>query len=514
MNIYLKNPVYNKITYDTSTGEIIVGSIGFDKRFIGDISINYGSYEDTLYFGDCETITERSNITIGGLINNSKKWSSYNRDISGNLQLLYTNSLLRNNQKYRDFINVEILDPSYNIKSNSILKNGSKYYIIENYSRNYKRGDIKLTLEEFVTNDVSTFTFAKKVLSSVNGESTSTRQVSSSGSDGAQGTQGIQGTTGAQGIQGRQGTNGATGATGSQGAQGTQGIQGHLGIQGYQGYEGVAGAQGPQGTTGAQGIQGRQGTNGATGATGSQGAQGTQGIQGHLGIQGYQGYEGVAGAQGPQGTRGSQGTQGTQGRQGATGIGLQGTQGIQGIQGRQGTQGVQGNTGAGINWTGEWVNDYNYAIGDGVSYNGASYVAIQTGINHAPPDVGYWDVIAQGTQGRQGTQGTQGRQGAAPTTNVYTTTVNYSIPTAYMNSIFEVSSASARSIYVPAGSVTGDQIAIINIGTGIVTISPSTGSGAPTLKGLGTRLKSRWSAASAYYNKTYNNWTLIGDVST
>jgi hypothetical protein len=97
---------------------------------------------------------------------------------------------------------------------------------------------------------------------------------------------------------------------------------------------------------------------------------------------------------------------------------------------------------------------------------------------------------------------------------VYTTTVNYSIPTAYMNSIFEVSSASARSIYVPAGSVTGDQIAIINIGTGIVTISPSTGSGAPTLKGLGTRLKSRWSAASAYYNKTYNNWTLIGDVST
>ena len=97
---------------------------------------------------------------------------------------------------------------------------------------------------------------------------------------------------------------------------------------------------------------------------------------------------------------------------------------------------------------------------------------------------------------------------------VYTTTVNYSIPTAYMNSIFEVSSASARSIYVPAGSVTGDQIAIINIGTGIVTISPSTGSGAPTLKGLGTRLKSRWSAASAYYNNTYNNWTLIGDVST
>ena len=103
---------------------------------------------------------------------------------------------------------------------------------------------------------------------------------------------------------------------------------------------------------------------------------------------------------------------------------------------------------------------------------------------------------------------------AAPTTNVYTTTVNYSIPTAYMNSIFEVSSASARSIYVPAGSVTGDQIAIINIGTGIVTISPSTGSGAPTLKGLGTRLKSQWSAASAYYNNTYNNWTLIGDVST
>ena len=165
---------------------------------------------------------------IGGLTNNSERWSSYNRDISGNLQLIYANTVLRNNKKYRDFIKVEILDPSYNIKSNSILKNGSKYYIIENYSRNYKRGDIKLTLEEFVTNDVSTFTFAKKDLSSVNGESTSTRQVSSSGSDGAQGTQGIQGR---QGIQGPRG---------SQGIQGRQGIQGQIGI-GSQGTQGTAG---------------------------------------------------------------------------------------------------------------------------------------------------------------------------------------------------------------------------------------------------------------------------------
>ena len=111
----------------------------------------------------------------------------------------------------------------------------------------------------------------------------------------------------------------------------------------------------------------------------------------------------------------------------------------------------------------------------------------------------------QGIQGIQGRQGVQGITGSAPSADVYTTSSNYSIPTSYMGWIFEVSSASARTIYVPAGVNPGDQLAFINIGTG---------AGAPTIRGMGTKLKYQWSAASAYYNDGFNIWTLIGDVST
>ena len=83
-----------------------------------------------------------------------------------------------------------------------------------------------------------------------------------------------------------------------------------------------------------------------------------------------------------------------------------------------------------------------------------------------------------------------------------------------MGWIFEVSSASARTIYVPAGVNAGDQLAFINIGTGVVTISASTGAGAPTIRGIGNKLKYKYSAASGYYNDGSNIWTLIGDVST
>jgi len=51
-----------------------------------------------------------------------------------------------------------------------------------------------------------------------------------------------------------------------------------------------------------------------------------------------------------------------------------------------------------------------------------------------------------------------------------------------------------------SGRLTGSSISGNLYGTGV--------------SGMGTKLKYRWSAASAYYNDGFNSWTLIGDVST
>jgi hypothetical protein len=64
--------------------------------------------------------------------------------------------------------------------------------------------------------------------------------------------------------------------------------------------------------------------------------------------------------------------------------------------GPQGPPGPQGAPGVGLNWTGPWNSLTNYAVDDGVEYNGSSYVATAANIN-LPPDVNpsEWDLIAQ-----------------------------------------------------------------------------------------------------------------------
>lgn len=57
----------------------------------------------------------------------------------------------------------------------------------------------------------------------------------------------------------------------------------------------------------------------------------------------------------------------------------------------------------GIDWKGEWDNATAYEIGDGVSYNNTSYVALVAGTNYIPTDTNYWQVV--GVQGIQGVQG-------------------------------------------------------------------------------------------------------------
>ncbi len=327
---------------------------------------------------------------------------------------------------------------------------------------------------------------------------------------------GTTGATGATGPTGPQGLIGLTGATGATGAQGPTGQVGPRGLPGlvYQGtyasstnyalgdvvlwqgaswaslvdanhgntpsfspsYWGVLTEQGPTGATGVTGAPGPTGATGALGPVGPPGERGDQGLQGIAGQAGAQGIPGVKGDQGLSGPMGLQGVPGpvgitfqgsyssatnyaladgvvyngsgyvslvasnhgntpdqspmqwalfaAAGAGGATGaIGPAGATGPIGPQGVQGLQGATGNTGAVgpqgppvVNYTGNYSSVTNYALNDGASYNGSTYVSLVSGNHGNTPDQSpsQWAVlVSKGDAGAIGVAGATGPQGPA-----------------------------------------------------------------------------------------------------
>ena len=59
-----------------------------------------------------------------------------------------------------------------------------------------------------------------------------------------------------------------------------------------------------------------------------------------------------------------------------------------------------------------WNSSYSYNLYDCVSYNGSSYICIQTNINHNPTDTNYWFYLAlKGDKGDRGDKGDTGSSG-------------------------------------------------------------------------------------------------------
>jgi hypothetical protein len=107
---------------------------------------------------------------------------------------------------------------------------------------------------------------------------------------------------------------------------------------------------------------------------------------------------------------------GPQGATGATGptrpAGATGPQGPTGAQGGPGPQGVAG---AGVmTWAGAWSASAGYALNDGVSYQGESWIAVTAPVIGSPPASPVWQLLAaKGAQGNQGLTGATGPQGIA-----------------------------------------------------------------------------------------------------
>jgi hypothetical protein len=61
-------------------------------------------------------------------------------------------------------------------------------------------------------------------------------------------------------------------------------------------------------------------------------------------------------------------------------------------------RGVSGPIGPpGMVWKGAWSSSTTYAVNDAVSNGGSSYICIVANTNQAPPNVSYWDILAQNT---------------------------------------------------------------------------------------------------------------------
>jgi len=235
------------------------------------------------------------------------------------------------------------------------------------------------------------------------------------------------------------------GATGPKGDAGAPGAQGAQGAQGPQGIQGPRGLDGQQGLPGAQGIPGAQGPAGPIGQTGPQGVRGEVGANFRGAFDSSQNYAvndvvtwlnsawistvasnqgntpsfsptqwsvlvpAAVGEQGAQGAVGAQGPQGPQGLRGETGAtGLQGPQGLTGATGRPG-----------LVYEGAFQSTTNYAAGDVVLWEGASWASLSDGNHGNTPSLspGSWGMLTstgpQGVQGVAGATGPQGPQGVS-----------------------------------------------------------------------------------------------------
>ncbi len=180
---------------------------------------------------------------------------------------------------------------------------------------------------------------------------------------------------------------------------------------------GPAGPAGPAGPVGPTGSSGPAGATGAVGPAGPQGPQGTAGPMGAMGPAGATGSvgpAGPAGVAGPQGPPGSQGPQGAQGVAGMPGpVGPPGLTGATGATGPSGPAGPQGAAGpVGLSFTGNYQSTVNYALGNGVRWQGAEYVSLIAGNHGNTPDQSPADWALFATDGLAGAQGSAGATGA------------------------------------------------------------------------------------------------------
>ncbi len=256
------------------------------------------------------------------------------------------------------------------------------------------------------------------------------------GAVGAQGPAGVAGPSGPQGPQGPQGSQGPAGASGLnfQGAYSALTAYALNDVVTYAGSSFVSLAAGNGGNTPGVTSQWAVLAQGGTG-TGSGVGVAYQGIYGSAAnyalndIVSYQGSSYISLISANHGNTPDQ-SPGQWGVMALGAVGVQGPQGLPGVTGPQGLTGPPGPTGAagptgatgaagapgtpGLVYQGNYSSVTNYALGDVVFWQGASYASLIASNHGNTPDQspGQWGVLtAQGPAGPTGAQGPQGLPG-------------------------------------------------------------------------------------------------------
>ena len=185
----------------------------------------------------------------------------------------------------------------------------------------------------------------------------------------------------------------------------------------------------------------------------------------------------------------------------------QGAIGATGATGATGAQGV-----AGINWLGTWSGATAYAIRDAVTYLGTSYYAIATNTNQAPPNVTYWNILAQ--KGADGSGAVSSVGLSAPalfTVSGSPVTSSGTLALTYSGTALPIANGGTNSTATPtAGGVSyGTGTALAYSATGSTgQFLTSSGAGAPT-----------WTSSTAFagaigYYGAYHDVNTVTAVST
>jgi hypothetical protein len=147
-----------------STGGVSTGRTGRrkaptkDRRFLLKQTNGYETFETDLHFAD--GINEGNPEAGAFAIDESSGtftsvWNSYGRVENAPLIFIYAKNVINNRRQYKNYLRCNVKDRGHIIRFKNILLIQDKYYVISEYSRDYRNGNCDLGLIELLTTQLS-----------------------------------------------------------------------------------------------------------------------------------------------------------------------------------------------------------------------------------------------------------------------------------------------------------------------------------------------------------------------
>ena len=120
-----------------------------DRKYYLKQPNGYETFEAELDFADGENIGEAGALFVGETL--TTEWSPYDSTTVAPLIAIYTQTVINNRQRFKNFLHTRIVDREHTIGFNNILKIEGLYYFIIDYVKDYRLGELEVGLIELVT---------------------------------------------------------------------------------------------------------------------------------------------------------------------------------------------------------------------------------------------------------------------------------------------------------------------------------------------------------------------------